>query len=101
MECRSSHRRKCCEANARSLPTISRGQCRVRGCCPIRYLFLKRMTAGLAYIPEVGAIGETSCGPAGIQSEGNLFLLSQANFQVPPGYVGVSFEQYKAERWFP
>ena len=39
-------------------------------------------------------MGETSCGPAGIQSDGNLFLLSQANFQVPPGYIGVSFEQY-------
>jgi hypothetical protein len=24
----------------------------------------------------------------------NTFLLSQSNFQVPPGYVGVTFEQY-------
>jgi hypothetical protein len=41
----------------------------------------------------VGALSETSCGPAGIQLDGNLFELSQSNFQVPPGYVGVSFEQ--------
>jgi hypothetical protein len=43
---------------------------------------------------QVGALGETSCGPAGIQLDGNLFELSQANFQVPPGYVGVSLHQY-------
>jgi hypothetical protein len=42
----------------------------------------------------VGAGGETSCGPAGIQLDGNLFELQQANFRVPPGYVGVSLEQY-------
>jgi hypothetical protein len=42
---------------------------------------------------EVGALGEASCGPAGIQLDGNLFELSQSNFRVPPDYVGVSFEQ--------
>lgn len=45
-------------------------------------------------IGQVGAIGEGSCGPAGIEVDGKLFLLSQANFQVPPSYVGVTFEQY-------
>ena len=42
---------------------------------------------------EYGALGEGSCGPAGIEVMGNLFELSQSNFQVPPGYVGVSFVQ--------
>ncbi len=42
---------------------------------------------------QVGAFGEASCGPAGIQVDGNLFELSQANFQVPPDYVGVTFQQ--------
>lgn len=40
-----------------------------------------------------GALGEGSCGPAGIEVDGNLFELSQSNFQVPAGYVGVSYEQ--------
>ncbi len=40
-----------------------------------------------------GAFGEGSCGPAAIQAGGNLFELSQSNFQVPPGYVGVTFAQ--------
>lgn len=39
------------------------------------------------------AFGEGSCGPAAIEVNRNLFELSQSNFQVPPGYVGVSFEQ--------
>jgi hypothetical protein len=38
------------------------------------------------------ALGE-SCGPAVIEITGYLWL-SQENFQVPPGYVGVTFEQY-------
>jgi hypothetical protein len=40
-----------------------------------------------------GAFGEGSCGPAGFQVGGNLFELSQSNFQVPPGYIGVTFAQ--------
>ena len=53
-----------------------------------------------ACLGQVGALkfSETSCGPAGIQvtgrGRGDLFLLSQSNFQVPAGYVGVTFEQY-------
>ena len=39
------------------------------------------------------ALGEGSCGPAGIEVGGNLFELSQSNFEVPADYVGVSFEQ--------
>jgi hypothetical protein len=42
---------------------------------------------------DYGAFGEGSCGPAAIEVNGNLFELSQSNFQVPPGYVGVSLEQ--------
>ncbi|MGA2474474.1 MAG: hypothetical protein ABSG39_13435 [Acidimicrobiales bacterium] len=42
---------------------------------------------------DYGAFGEGSCGPAGIEVDGNLFELSQSNFQVPPGYVGVSYQQ--------
>jgi hypothetical protein len=42
---------------------------------------------------DYGALGEGSCGPAGIQVDGNLFELSQSNFQVPPGYIGDTFEQ--------
>lgn len=42
----------------------------------------------------LGMIGETTCGPAVIQVMGDFFLLSQSNFQVPPGYVGVTFQQY-------
>jgi hypothetical protein len=47
---------------------------------------------------EVGAGGEASCGPAGIdvtgRGRGTLFFLSQSNFEVPASYVGVTFEQY-------
>lgn len=42
---------------------------------------------------EYGAFGESSCGPAAIEVNRSLFLVSQSNFQVPPGYVGVSYEQ--------
>jgi len=42
---------------------------------------------------DYGAFGEGSCGPAGIEVNRNLFELSQSNFQVPPGYVGVSYQQ--------
>jgi hypothetical protein len=42
----------------------------------------------------LGTLGETACGPAAIQVVGDVFLLSQSNFQVPPGYVGVTFQQY-------
>jgi hypothetical protein len=40
----------------------------------------------------LGTLGETACGPAVIQVT-TIFLLSQSNFQVPPGYGGVTFEQ--------
>jgi len=43
---------------------------------------------------DYGAIGEGSCGPAGIELSGNVFELSQSNFQVPRGYVGVSIGTY-------
>ena len=49
--------------------------------------------AGGPCFHAVGAFGEGSCGPAGIQLDGNLFELSQANFEVPPGYVGVTYQQ--------
>ena len=45
----------------------------------------------------LGQLGETACGPAVIQVS-DSFLLSQSNFQVPPGYVGVSFEQYNGNQ---
>jgi hypothetical protein len=48
----------------------------------------------------VGAMAEMACGPAVIQLNGSLFELSQSNFNVPPGYVGVSFEQ-NAGTWAP
>ena len=41
----------------------------------------------------LGTLGETACGPAVIQVT-NIFLLSQSNFQVPPGYVGVTYQEY-------
>jgi len=50
-------------------------------------------SAAVACPGDYGALGEGSCGPAGIEVSGNLFQLSQSNFQVPPGYVGVSYEQ--------
>jgi hypothetical protein len=50
--------------------------------------------AGGPCLHAVGALGEGSCGPAGIQLDGNLFEFSQANFQVPPGYVGETYQQY-------
>ncbi|HSZ37867.1 MAG TPA: hypothetical protein VK773_12315 [Acidimicrobiales bacterium] len=50
--------------------------------------------AGGPCLHQVGAFSETSCGPAGIQLDGDLFELSQANFEVPPGYVGVTYQQY-------
>lgn len=49
--------------------------------------------AGGPCFHAVGALGEGSCGPAGIQLDGNLFELSQANFEVPPDYVGVTYQQ--------
>ncbi len=42
----------------------------------------------------LGTLGETACGPAATQVTGDVFLLSQSNFEVPPGYVGVTFAQY-------
>lgn len=44
-------------------------------------------------IGEVGAFSETACGPAAIEWFGTTFELSQSNFQVPIGYVGVTFDQ--------
>lgn len=41
----------------------------------------------------LSVLGEDGCGPAKIQESGGVFLLSQSNFQVPAGYVGVTFEQ--------
>jgi hypothetical protein len=41
----------------------------------------------------LGELGEGACGPAVFQLT-NPFLISQSNFQVPRGYVGVTFEQY-------
>lgn len=43
---------------------------------------------------EVGAFSETSCGTAAIQVSLKELFLSQANFQVPPSYVGVSDKLY-------
>ena len=44
--------------------------------------------------PCLGVLGETACGRAAIQVSRSLLLLSQSNFTVPPGYVGVTFQQY-------
>ena len=41
----------------------------------------------------LGVLGEGSCGPAVFQVN-DSFLVSQSNFQVPPNYIGVTFEQY-------
>jgi lysophospholipase L1-like esterase len=43
---------------------------------------------------DYGAFAEGSCGPAAIDVTKKLFEISQSNFQVPPRYVGVSYEQY-------
>ena len=45
-------------------------------------------------------MAETACGPAVIELTGNQFELSQSNFKVPPGYVGVSFQQNNGA-WVP
>jgi hypothetical protein len=45
----------------------------------------------------LGEIGEDACGPGVIQTTGNVFLLSQSNFQVPRSYVGVTFQQYSGK----
>ncbi|HWE66741.1 MAG TPA: hypothetical protein VG298_08860 [Acidimicrobiales bacterium] len=37
-------------------------------------------------------IGETSCGPAQFQITRQSFFLNQANFKVPTGYIGVTFD---------
>jgi hypothetical protein len=42
----------------------------------------------------LGTLGESACGPAALQVTGGVFFLSQSNFKVPPGYVGVTFQQY-------
>jgi hypothetical protein len=47
--------------------------------------------------PCLGEFGETACGRAAIQVSRSLFLLSQSNFEVPPGYVGVTFQQYNGD----
>ncbi len=44
--------------------------------------------------PCLGVFGESACGLAAIQLSRSLFVLSQSNFKVPPGYVGVTFQQY-------
>jgi hypothetical protein len=45
----------------------------------------------------LGELGEDGCGPAVIQLDGGVFLLSQSNFQVPHSYVGVTFQQYSGK----
>jgi hypothetical protein len=50
-------------------------------------------SAGALCPHDYGAFSETSCGPAAIGLYGNLFELSQSNFRVPPGYIGVTLEQ--------
>jgi hypothetical protein len=42
----------------------------------------------------LGVVGENACGRAVIEVSRSLFFLNQSNFQVPPGYVGVTFQQY-------
>ena len=42
----------------------------------------------------LGVFGEDACGPAMTDLSGGVFLLNQSNFQVPPGYIGVTVEQY-------
>ena len=42
---------------------------------------------------DYGAFGEGSCGPAAFEVNRTLLEISQSNFQVPSGYVGVSVEQ--------
>jgi hypothetical protein len=44
--------------------------------------------------PCLGVVGENACGPAVIQRSRSFLEMSQSNFQVPPGYVGVTFQQY-------
>jgi hypothetical protein len=45
--------------------------------------------------PCLGTVGELACGPAvNLLDARTVFGLSQSNFQVPPGYVGVTFQQY-------
>ena len=39
---------------------------------------------------EYGAFGEGSCGPAALAVTGGLLEISESNFQVPPGYAGVT-----------
>lgn len=42
----------------------------------------------------LGVVGEDACGPAVIQLSRSTLVLNQSNFEVPPGYVGVTFQQY-------
>jgi len=44
--------------------------------------------------PCLGVFGEDGCGPAVIQRSRSLLVMSQSNFQVPPGYAGVTLQQY-------
>ena len=44
--------------------------------------------------PCPGVLGEYACGRAAIQVSRSFFVLSRSNFKVPPGYVGVTFQQY-------
>ena len=44
--------------------------------------------------PCLGVFGENACGPAVIQRSRSFLEMSQSNFRVPPGYVGVTFQQY-------
>jgi hypothetical protein len=44
--------------------------------------------------PCLGEAGETACGPAVTTVTRSLIELSQSNFEVPPDYVGVTYQQY-------
>lgn len=44
--------------------------------------------------PCFGQLGEEQCGPAIIETNHDEFFLNQSNFEVPPGYVGVTVTQY-------
>ncbi len=44
--------------------------------------------------PCLGAFGENGCGPAVIQRSRSFLDMSQSNFEVPPGYAGVTLQQY-------
>jgi|SRR5665213_698870 len=52
------------------------------------------VTSALTAASCLGKPGETECGPASILVQSGRFELTQANFEVPPTYIGVTMEQY-------